>query len=408
MTPQITPAPDITPMQSPSETPRNDQARPRVPRTLSRNMGGHAAMRCLALGVVLCALAIGCTPTSSTTYGATPTTFDEIDEMMRHRVESEGLDGAGLLVVADGTTYRNATYGRYANDTIIPIASASKWLTAATLMTLVDEGAVDLDDPVVKYLPQFTGSTGTATLRQLLSHTSGIGTANCIWEVRKSLEECVDFIATRSAVSAPGTKFSFGNTSFSVAGRIIEVVTGQSFEKAFESRLAKPLGMIHTRFDGYHYDTEANPVPAASAESTLDDYSAFVEMLSHRGTLNGTRVLSERSVLTMEEDAVAGIDTHSDPAVRTTGIPTYGLGAWRDITTNADGGVVTSGNGAYGFYPWVDRSRNGFGIIFVYDQRGADVAVPESQRQMHSILGVLDALGVERDPSPTAVYRRVS
>jgi len=377
-----------------------------VPRTLSQIPGVHAVRRSFVLGVVLCALAIGCTPTSSTAHGATPTTFDEIDEMMRHRVESEGLDGAGILVVADGTTYRNATYGRYANETIIPIASASKWLTAATLMTLVDEGVVSLDDPVAMYLPKFTGTTGQATLRQLLSHTSGIGSVNCIWDARKSLEECVDFIATRNAISPPGTKFSYGNTSFSVIGRVIEVVTGQSFEKAFEARIAMPLGMVHTRFDGYSYDTESNPVPAASAESTLDDYGAFVEMLRNLGTYNGIRVLSAQSVLTMEQNAVSGIDTYSDPAVHTTGIPSYGLGAWRDITTTADIGVVTSGNGAYGLYPWVDRSRNGFGIIFVFDQRGSELAVPESQREMHAVLGVLDALGVDRDSSPTTVYRR--
>jgi hypothetical protein len=325
---------------------------------------------------------------------------------MNSRVESEGLDGAGLLVVANGTEYRNTMYGEYTADTVIPIASASKWLTAATMMTLVDEEKVSLEDPVSKFLPDFTGTTGNATLRQLLSHTSGIAQASCIWEAQQTLEQCVRSVASQKPAYEPGTKFSYGNTSFSVAGRIIEVVSGQSFEKAFESRIAKPLGMKHTRFDGNYYPTESNPVPAASAESTLNDYGNFVEMIFNRGQLNGTRVLSEHSVLEMETDSVKGLNTSSDTAVRTTGIPTYGLGTWRDATTKDDVGVVTSGNGAYGFYPWVDRSRNGYGIIFVFDQRGSDVAVPESQREMHWVWAALDNLGVPQTSTPTTTYGR--
>jgi len=325
---------------------------------------------------------------------------------MNSRVESEGLDGAGLLVVANGTEYRNTMYGDYTNETVIPIASASKWLTAATMMTLVDEEKVSLEDPVSKFLPDFTGTTGNATLRQLLSHTSGIAQASCIWEAQQTLEQCVRSVASQKPAYEPGTKFSYGNTSFSVAGRIIEVVSGQSFEKAFESRIAKPLGMKHTRFDGNYYPTESNPVPAASAESTLNDYGNFVEMIFNRGQLNGTRVLSEHSVLEMETDSVKGLNTSSDTAVRTTGIPTYGLGTWRDATTKDDVGVVTSGNGAYGFYPWVDRSRNGYGIIFVFDQRGSDVAVPESQREMHWVWAALDNLGVPQTSTPTTTYGR--
>ncbi|MCX6510490.1 MAG: serine hydrolase [Actinobacteria bacterium] len=351
-------------------------------------------------------VAAGCSWTFHSSNTKSPSTFPEIDSAMKRRVVSEHLDGAGLLVVAGGTEYRNTVYGSYSSETVIPIASASKWLTAATMMSLVDDGTVSLDDPVSKFLPNFTDPVRSATIRQLLSHTAGIAQASCIWEQQLSLAECVDEVATQKASYPPGTKFSYGNTSFSVAGRIIEVVTKQSFEKAFESRIALPLGMKHTRFDGNYYPTESNPVPAASAESTMSDYGTFVEMIFNKGSLNGVRILSELSVLEMENDSVVGINTSADSAVRTTGIPTYGLGTWRDVVTADDVGVVTSGNGAYGFYPWVDRSRNGFGMVFVYDQRGSDQAVPESQRELHWVLGVLDGLGVMKTATPTTVYRR--
>ena len=325
---------------------------------------------------------------------------------MSARVNDDALDGAGLLVVAQGTEHRNTMYGEYTNDTVIPIASASKWLTAATMMTLVDEGKVSLEDPVSKFLPNFTGETGSATIRQLLSHTSGIAQANCIWEERQTLEQCVNTVATQKPAYQPGSKFSYGNTSFSVAGRIIEVVTGQAFQDAFESRIATPLGMTHTRFDGNYYPTEFNPVPAASAESTMSDYGRFLEMIFNQGEFNGRRILSDYSVLEMETDSVRGVNTSADSAVRTTGIPTYGLGTWRDITTMTDVGVITSGNGAYGFYPWVDRSRNGYGIVFVFDQRGSELAVPESQRNMHWVWAALDNLGVAQTTTPTTTYGR--
>lgn len=377
-----------------------------IERISNSSRGRRGRLRSLLAISAVLLLASACGGSATTSTNTAPSTFADIDAAMELRVRSEGLDGAGLLVVANGATQRDASYCSYTNDTVIPIASASKWLTAATMMTLVDEGRVALEDPVSKFLPRFTGSTGGATIRQLLSHTAGIAQASCVWEERQSLAECVDAVATQTPAYQPGTKFEYGNTSFSVAGRIIEVVTGQSFENAFESRIAEPLGMSHTRFDGRSYPTESNPVPAASAESTLDDYGNFVEMISNRGTFNGRRVLSEASVLEMETDSVKGLNTSSDGAVRTTGIPTYGLGTWRDITSTDDAGVVTSGNGAFGFYPWVDRARNSYGIILVHDQRGSELAVPESQRELHWVLGVLDTLGVSKSPVQTIVHRR--
>ena len=390
---------------------RRHQARPRdktagIETSASHALHNRRLPRALVVAFVLGVFAISCGSKSSSSAIAQPKTFAEIDTAMSARVSADGLDGAGLLVVANGNEYRNTTYGGYSNETVIPIASASKWLTAATMMTLVDEGKVSLEDPVSKYLPEFTGETGTATIRQLLSHTSGIAQSSCIWEERQTLEQCVGSVAAQKPAYQPGTKFSYGNTSFSVAGRVIEVVTGQSFEKAFETRIATPLGMTHTRFDGNYYPTEYNPVPAASAESTLYDYGRFVEMLFNRGQIDGTRVLSEHAVLEMETDSVSGLNTSGDSAVRTTGIPTYGLGTWRDVTTTDDVGVITSGNGAYGFYPWIDRSRNGYGIVFVFDQRGSELAVPESQRNMHWVWNALDLLGVPQGSTPTTVYGR--
>jgi CubicO group peptidase (beta-lactamase class C family) len=352
---------------------------------------------------------VGCTassPSSDPSVTTGPVTLAEVDDAIEARVSTDHLPGAALLVVRDGRVLRRQGYGSYDPTSVVPIASASKWLTVATLLTLVDEGRLSLDDPVRAYLPEFRGVTGSATIRQLLSHTSGIAQDDCVWDRGSSLQACATEVAARGATGTPGSGFAYGNTGFSVAGRIIEVVTGTSFEQAFEQRIAAPVGMTSTRFDGASYPTEANPVPAASAESDLDDYGRFVEMLAGRGVIDGHRILSEASVLEMEKDQVVGLDTHRDEAVRTTGIPTYGLGVWRDVVTADDTGVIVSGNGAYGFYPWIDRARDAYGVLEVYDQRGSTQAVPDSQEIVHRVWVALDdETGAPAGPATTTYGR---
>ena len=375
---------------------------------------GHERIRGRSVAMLILLLLVGVVPPlAGCSSGGAPAAVDDasfagVDASIDARISRDQLDGAALLVVRDGVTIRDRGYGDYDGTTVVPIASASKWLTAATMMTLVDEGRVALDDPVSMYLPQFTGSSGRATIRQLLSHTSGIAQADCIWSTNSTLADCVDRVARAKPSTPPGTTFAYGNTSYSVAGRIIEVVTGERFEEAFEHRIAEPVGMGSTRFDdagGVHTD---NPVPAASAVSSLHDYGRYVQMIAADGEIDGIRVLSAASVREMERDQVGPLRDENDFAVRTTGIDTYGLGLWRDVTSTTDAGVVSSGNGAYGFYPWIDRARNAFGALLVFDSgHSAEHAVPASQRIVHQVWAALDAeTGPGSYPTPTLVNGR--
>jgi hypothetical protein len=103
-------------------------------------------------------------------------------------------------------------------------------------------------------------------------------------------------------------------------------------------------------------------------------------MLAAGGMAAGHRVLSEASVAEIERDQGAGIDTSDDDAVQITGIPTYGLGVWRDEVDGDDDIEVVSGSGALGFYPWIDRVHGTYGIVAVDDGTGPEHAVPRSQR----------------------------
>jgi CubicO group peptidase (beta-lactamase class C family) len=320
------------------------------------------------------------------TLGTSPVVADArfapADAAMRARVRDDGLPGGVLLVRrGDDVVHRFAT-GRMTERSVIPIASASKWLTAATVMTFVDEGRLRLDDPVSRYLAGFDGAKGGITVRQLLSHRSGLPAASCEGDPADTLARCAREIATGGdPVSPPGREFHYSGVGFVVAGRLIERLSGLSFEAAFEHRIARPLGMAHTRFDGTGTSHTRNPAPAASARSSVHDYARFLRMLAADGTVDGRTVLQPASVREIERDQVAGLDTSGDDAVQITHIPTYGLGVWRDEVAPDDTVQVVSGSGALGFYPWIDRVHGTSGIVAVDDEvHGPEHAVPASQR----------------------------
>ena len=336
-------------------------------------------MRRLGLAVVCALVVIGSTAAAGSS-GARP--YGAADAALRARVRADDLTGGVLLVARDGTTLHRFAVGATTPGTVMPIASASKWLTSATLMTFVDQGKLALDDPVQKYLAAFDGAKSSITVRELLSHTTGLPPAACEGDPATTLRACVASIAAGGdPTSLPGTEFHYSGVGFAIAGRLVERLSGTSFEQAFQDRIAQPLGMTHTRFDGIRRPYSRNPSPAASATSTVDDYARFLRMLAADGTIDGKQTLSPASVAEIEKDQVRGLDTSSDGAVQITGIPTYGLGVWRDEVAADDSIEVVSGSGALGFYPWIDRVHGNYGIVGVDDElHGAEHAVPASQR----------------------------
>jgi CubicO group peptidase (beta-lactamase class C family) len=308
--------------------------------------------------------------------------YDAADAAMRTRVAEDSLPGGVLLVARDGETLHRVAVGDTAARTVMPIASASKWLTSATLMTFVDEGKLGLDDPVRSHLPGFDGAKSAITVRELLSHTTGLPSAGCEGDPTTTLRRCAAAVASGGDPSStPGTQFHYSGVGFVVAGRLVERLAGTSFEQAFEARIAMPLGMTHTRFDGVRRPHSRNPAPAASATSTVADYAKFLRMLAAGGRVGDEQLLSPTAVAEIERDQVRGLDTRGDGAVQITGIPTYGLGVWRDEVAPDDSIEVVSGSGALGFYPWIDRVHGTYGIVAVDDElHGAEHAVPASQR----------------------------
>lgn len=161
------------------------------------------------------------------------------------------LHGDEVSVYASGLANRN-TGVEVDADTLFQIGSISKVWTATLVMMLVDEGVLDLDTPVVTYLPEFKVADATVTksvtLRHLLSHSSGIGGDHILETGRGDdvLERYIETCADIGQDHDLGATMSYCNTGYSVAGRVIEKVTGKSWDEVLRERIIQPLGLTHT------------------------------------------------------------------------------------------------------------------------------------------------------------------
>jgi CubicO group peptidase (beta-lactamase class C family) len=314
------------------------------------------------------------TTTSLKVYAATA--FDQTNALMTERVNSAGLSGGMVRIGrADGSVIYEKSIGAVRGSTPLSVASSTKWLTAATFMTFVDQGVIGLDDNIAKWLPEFSNDAPPVSPRQLLSHTSGVRDNKC-QAGGMSLSACVKAIASSARQFPAGSKFSYGNSDFLVIGRLVEILGGADFATIVNQRITGPLQMNATTWPGAPSMANA----AFGVRVTIDDYGKFLQMVLNRGETSGTRVLSGQAVDALISNQVSAYDTTNDFAVGITKIPRYGLGGWPDVVNEFGGTVVASGNGAMGFYPWVDYATNTWGIIGVQDSRGAQVAVPASQK----------------------------
>lgn len=302
--------------------------------------------------------------------GVSSERLDRIDSMLMKAVEDGDIPGAVALVARNGKIVYHKAFGMADNqsgrvmktDDIFRIASQTKAVTATAVMILWEEGKFRLDDPISKYIPEFknpgliktfspkdtTYTTEPAkseiTIRQLLTHTSGVGygfidgderfrmiyhkagindaftTENII------LSENIKKLGKLPLHHNPGEKFTYSE-GLDVLGYLIEIVSGMPFDKFLKSRLFDPLGMNDTwfylpeekasrlvtvqepkngswvRFPVTSYDPDY-PIKGAKSyfaggaglSSTAKDYATFLQMYLNGGELNGKRILSRTTV----------------------------------------------------------------------------------------------------------------
>jgi CubicO group peptidase (beta-lactamase class C family) len=275
-----------------------------------------------------------------------------------------------LLILKDGQKLQELYAGNYNPNTLRLLASASKWLSAVVIMSLVDDGVLGLDDPAAKFFPaQYTGQKGTITLRQMFSHTSGLPgdeTNDVLSNDTITLQQAAQFIATNNLIAAPGAVFCYGGLSMQLAGACAEVASGQSWSNLVELRLKRPLGLTATT-----YGNTPNPRIAGGASSTLYEYATVLQMLLQHGLGGTNRVLSSNAVSVMQQDQTAGALIQCSPYSKYgLGDTRYGIGEWRELVASDGSALQVGSAGAFGFVPWIDNTRQVAGVFMVVNQLG--------------------------------------
>lgn len=246
----------------------------------------------------------------------------------------------------------------YTSTTKQPIASCSKWLSAALIMTFVDEGKLKLADTVGKYLPVLSKSgKGNITIEECLSHCTAIKAPPlkddlAEMQAEQNMDDAIKDIAAMPMEGKPGTVFRYSNVGLQIAGAIIEKIGGKSFEDMFEQRIAQPLNMKNTDFGHTKL-----ALPAGGGNSTPEDYINFLTMILNKGMFNGKRVLSEKSIALMQVDCItANVKVAYSPAE--VGDFGYGYGEWVNHGAALNSPAVqVSSPGLFGSYPVIDNNK---------------------------------------------------
>lgn len=226
----------------------------------------------IALGGLLLATTAGARPAAATEVagGAAPgsasaaldaATIERIDRGVGQVMRRFNVPGAAVMVLQNGRLIHAKAYGQrdvarrlaVRTDTPFEIGSITKQFTAAAVVQLQEAGKLSLDDPLARYLPD-APHAHDVTLRQLLSHTSGLhdyfdGPEH---EVDALVTQPIAFdrllarISDRPLDFEPGSRWSYSNTGYMLLGRVIEVVSGEPYTAYVRRHLLQPLGMRHT------------------------------------------------------------------------------------------------------------------------------------------------------------------
>jgi CubicO group peptidase (beta-lactamase class C family) len=184
--------------------------------------------------------------------GGAPSAAKALSYVTGHRLD---LGAPGIAVgVVTNQRMSTASAGDVTVDTPIPVGSVTKSFTALAVMQLVEAGKVKLDEPVVRYLPTFATAdraySDRITVRELLSHTSGIPTVAGVDPLsgpQTTLTAQVSALQHEASV-APG-QFAYSNANYEVLGELVERLSGQSYAAYLHQHVLAPLDMTHTYTD---------------------------------------------------------------------------------------------------------------------------------------------------------------
>jgi CubicO group peptidase (beta-lactamase class C family) len=302
-----------------------------------------------------------------------------IGAFLQSAIARGDVPGVVVLVSAPDRVLYHEAFGKMntaqgiemKKDTIFNIASMTKAVTSAGVMMLIDEGKLSLDDEVSKYLPEFkspkviskvdvpagTYETRPAsrpiTIRQLLTHTSGIGYSWSDPELALIQKKTGAADLDLPLVHEPGEKWTYG-ASTRVLGMVIEKISGQRIDAFLEARILGPLAMRDTTYTvpaaktsrvvnrNQKVDGKINEIPNppeipatirgdGGLYSTAPDYARFIQMILNHGTLGNVRLLKEQTVREMARNQTGDVKVRLQPTADPLRSKPYPLGAGEDV-----------------------------------------------------------------------------
>jgi CubicO group peptidase (beta-lactamase class C family) len=376
---------------------------------------------------------------SSASSALLPDRMARLDAWLDGLVSEREIPGAVVLIMHNGSVAYEKAYGvrdlgtgaPMRTDDIFRIASQSKAITSLAVMMLWEEGRFQLDDPIARYIPAFAKQTvltkfnpadssyestparRRTTIRQLLTHTSGLDYADigsddfkaiygkagltAFGRSGSTLEADINALATLPLRHEPGERFTYG-LSTDVLGRLVEVLSGLPFDQFLRQRILDPLQMKDTWFELpadrrdrlvalhqpdskrvlqavheaqgiFHPDYPAKPVTyfsgGAGLSSTTRDYARFLQLFLNGGELDGVRLLSRKTVELMLTNQVGDLQ------------PAFGLGFALETPANDFRSPVSLGTfswgGAFNTTYWADPKEQLVALIFTntYGARAA-------------------------------------
>tara|TARA_R110002167_G_scaffold70453_2_gene198644 strand:- start:39314 stop:40603 length:1290 start_codon:yes stop_codon:yes gene_type:complete len=404
----------------------------------------HPLKQLLSLTLVSFVLSFGTesfaqTSASPESVGLSSERLMRIDDVMARYMENDYISGAITAVARHGETVHFSAQGYMdrenaidmRDDAIFRMASMSKPVTGVAILMMLEEGKLRLEDPVSKFIPEFSNTTVAMltdpnaepsrdpdiyrtpasreiTVRDLLTHTSGLASSGIASRTtarlapRSTSADLASYIPTLGAVPLdfqPGTKWQYSLLAgIETLGRIVEVTSGMSFDQFLQERLFGPLQMNDTSFvvpddklprlvtlyerteEGQlvrqdetpsWLDTETLFSGGGGLYSTTSDYMRFAQMLLNRGELDGERILGTRTVELMASNHVG--ELYGPAANRAEGL---GFGLTVEVVLDPvlantrRGKGSFSWGGAFGTYFWVDPYNDLVGVMMIQTPNG--------------------------------------
>ena len=299
-------------------------------------------------------------------------TVAAIDAYMAAAVEREGLKGAAVIIgrVDRRGGFQNLVrgyYGSYGPETVEPVASITKGISTAVVASLVDEGKLSFDDPISRRLPGVPAAKAGITIRQAMSHLSGIPAQPITLESgHADLQQAATQALGLPLRGEPGKVFVYSGSAMQVGGRAAEIAGGEDFRTLFQKRIAGPLNMSRTRYSAFSHG-RGSPALGGDLVSTPADLERFTQMMAARGLWGGRRVLSEAVIADMARLIGQQAAPLAVPRMAQR-FPGMGTGFWCERVA-ADGRCLSiAAIGAFGGYIWVDYERSLYGVMFVKDE----------------------------------------